>query len=270
MVSGRPTVSQGTTFLKLKPWDERTRTQQQVAAELAPQMMAIPGVVAFPSSPPPLGQGIRDKPIQMVIETSRPYAELQVMVDKMLDKAADNPGLVNVDTDLKLNAPQLEVDSRPRQGCGGRRRSQPFGRTLETLLGGRDVTSFKRDGGQYDVMVKVADIDRPHPEPPHLCARARWRHDPAVEPRERAGDGRAEGAQPFQPAALRHHHVAAALGYSLSDGLDFLEKTATKVLPPTTRIRLRRSVARVRESSQASTHLPPRARFHLPRARGAI
>jgi multidrug efflux pump len=110
VVSGRPTVSQGTTFLKLKPWDERTRTQQQVAAELAPQMMAIPGVVAFPSSPPPLGQGIRDKPIQMVIETSRPYAELQVMVDKMLDKAADNPGLVNVDTDLKLNAPQLEVD----------------------------------------------------------------------------------------------------------------------------------------------------------------
>ena len=69
---------------------------EQVAAELAPQMMAIPGVVAFPSSPPPLGQGIRDKPIQMVIETSRPYAELQVMVDKMLDKAADNPGLVNV------------------------------------------------------------------------------------------------------------------------------------------------------------------------------
>lgn len=51
VVSGRPTVSQGTTFLKLKPWSERDRTQQEVAASITPEMVAIPGVIAFPSSP---------------------------------------------------------------------------------------------------------------------------------------------------------------------------------------------------------------------------
>ena len=72
-------------------------------------MVAVPGVVGFPSNPPPLGQGARDKPIKLVIQTSRPYDELQVMVDTMLDKAPTILASSNVDTDLKLNAPQLEI-----------------------------------------------------------------------------------------------------------------------------------------------------------------
>jgi multidrug efflux pump len=38
-----------------------------------------------------------------------------------------------------------------------------IGRTLETFLGGRQVTRFKRDGEQYDVIVQVADADRRNP-----------------------------------------------------------------------------------------------------------
>jgi multidrug efflux pump len=238
VVSGRPTVSQGTTFLKLKPWDERTRTQQQVAAELAPQMMAIPGVVAFPSSPPPLGQGIRDKPIQMVIETSRPYAELQVMVDKMLDKAADNPGLVNVDTDLKLNAPQLEVDIDRDKAAAVGVEVETLGRTLETLLGGRQVTRFKREGEQYDVIVKVADIDRRNPEDLRRIY-VRGRGDTMIplsnlmNVKESVAPKELNHFNQLRSAMITSH---LAPGYTLSEGLDFLEKAAEEVLPPTARI----------------------------------
>ena len=238
VVSGRPTVSQGTTFLKLKPWDERTRTQQQVAAELAPQMMAIPGVVAFPSSPPPLGQGIRDKPIQMVIETSRPYAELQVMVDKMLDKAADNPGLVNVDTDLKLNAPQLEVDIDRDKAAAVGVEVETLGRTLETLLGGRQVTRFKREGEQYDVIVKVADIDRRNPEDLRRIY-VRGRGDTMIPlsnlmtVKESVAPKELNHFNQLRSAMITSH---LAPGYTLSEGLDYLEKAAEEVLPPTARI----------------------------------
>ncbi|WDT80911.1 MAG: efflux RND transporter permease subunit [Candidatus Manganitrophus sp.] len=38
-----------------------------------------------------------------------------------------------------------------------------IGRTLETLLGGREVTRFKREGEQYDVIVQLADEDRTNP-----------------------------------------------------------------------------------------------------------
>ena len=238
MVSGRPTVSQGTTFLKLKPWSERNRTQQQIASELAPQMMAIPGVIAFPSSPPPLGQGIRDKPIQMVIETSRPYAELQVMVDKMLDKAADNPGLVNVDTDLKLNSPQLEVDIDRDKAAAVGVEVETLGRTLETLLGGRQVTRFKREGEQYDVIVKVADIDRRNPEDLRRIY-VRGRGDTMIplsnlmSVKETVAPKELNHFNQLRSAMITSH---LAPGYTLSEGLDYLEKAAEEVLPPTARI----------------------------------
>jgi multidrug efflux pump len=231
-------VSQGTTFLKLKPWSERNRTQQQIASELAPQMMAIPGVVAFPSSPPPLGQGIRDKPIQMVIETSRPYSELQVMVDKMLDKAADNPGLVNVDTDLKLNSPQLEVDIDRDKAAAVGVEVETLGRTLETLLGGRQVTRFKREGEQYDVIVKVADIDRRNPEDLRRIY-VRGRGDTMIplsnlmSVKETVAPKELNHFNQLRSAMITSH---LAPGYTLSEGLDYLEKAAEEVLPPTARI----------------------------------
>jgi multidrug efflux pump len=201
-------------------------------------MMAIPGVVAFPSSPPPLGQGIRDKPIQMVIETSRPYAELQVMVDKMLDKAADNPGLVNVDTDLKLNAPQLEVDIDRDKAAAVGVEVETLGRTLETLLGGRQVTRFKREGEQYDVIVKVADIDRRNPEDLRRIY-VRGRGDTMIPlsnlmtVKESVAPKELNHFNQLRSAVITSH---LAPGYTLSEGLDYLEKAAKEVLPPTARI----------------------------------
>ncbi len=73
-------------------------------------MFGIPGVLAFASNPPSLGQSPIDKPVQFVIQTSAPYAELQKMVDALLAEARDYPGMVNLDTDLKLNKPELKVD----------------------------------------------------------------------------------------------------------------------------------------------------------------
>ena len=127
-------------------------------------MSAVPGVVAFPSNPPPLGQGARDKPVNIVIQTSRPYEELQKMVDAMLEKAGDYPGLVDLDSDLKLKSPQLDIAVDREKAAATGVEIDTLGRTLETLLGGRQVTRFKRDGEQYDVVVKIADIDRQNPE----------------------------------------------------------------------------------------------------------
>ena len=220
VVSGRPTVSQGTTFLKLKPWGERKRSQREIAASITPEMTAIPGVIAFPSSPPPLGQGVRDKPIQFVIQTSRPYDELQVMVDKMLDKAAENPGLVNVDTDLKLNSPQLEVNIDREKAAAMGVEVDALGRTLETHARRPAGDPLQARGRA----IRRRGQDRRHrpPQPGRHaadpCARPRQHHDPAVEPDDREGVGGAEGAQPLQPAALGDHHRASRAGIRLERG----------------------------------------------------
>ena len=72
--------------------------------------------------------------------------------------------MVNLDSDLKLNKPQLKIDLDRDKVSSMGLEVDTVGRTLETLLGGRQVTRFKRNGKQYDVIVQVADLDRRNPD----------------------------------------------------------------------------------------------------------
>ena len=164
LVSGSPTVTQGISFIGLDDWKQRNRSSQAIAKELFPKFAAIPGVLAFPVTPPSLGQSPRERPINFVIVTSATYKALQQVTAEFLGELAKNPGLTNVDTDLKLNKPELSVEVRRDKAADMGVPVESIGRTLETLLGGRQVTRFKRDGEQYDVLVQIADSDRRNPD----------------------------------------------------------------------------------------------------------
>jgi multidrug efflux pump len=162
-ISGFPTVVDGNAVLRLKPWEERTKKQQQIADELRPKFAAIPGAIAFPINPPSLGQSFRSTPVEYVIMSQVPYPELQRIVDRFLEEARKYPGVQNLQIDLRLNTPEVRVtinrDKLSDIGVG----VDTVGRTLETMLGGRQVTRFKKDGEQYDVIVQVAPLDRSTP-----------------------------------------------------------------------------------------------------------
>ncbi|HEX6733307.1 MAG TPA: efflux RND transporter permease subunit, partial [Azonexus sp.] len=164
VVAGNPTVSQGLSFIGLTDWKERDRRSPDIARELLPKFAAIPGAMAFPITPPSLGQSPRERPINFVIATSASYEELDQVTNQFLAELRKNPGLINVDTDLKLNKPELSVVVRRDKAADIGVPVETIGRTLETLLGGRQVTRFKRDGEQYDVIVQVSDIDRSNPD----------------------------------------------------------------------------------------------------------
>jgi multidrug efflux pump len=162
-ISGFPTVVDGNAVLRLKPWEERTKRQQQITDELRPKFASIPGALAFPLNPPSLGQSFRSTPIEFIIMAQVPYAELQRLVDRFLDEARKFPGVQNLQIDLRLNTPEVRVNiNRDKLGDVGVN-VDTVGRTLETMLGGRQVTRFKRDGEQYDVIVQVSPLDRTSP-----------------------------------------------------------------------------------------------------------
>ncbi|MGH8650339.1 MAG: efflux RND transporter permease subunit, partial [Burkholderiales bacterium] len=151
------------SFVRLKPWAERSRSQFEISREVGPKMFALmPGVLAFPNDPPSLGQSFRSQPVQFVVQGNS-YEELDRMVDRVLARARKNPKLVNLDSDLKLNKPQLAVDVDREKVAAIGAEVDAIGRTLETLLGGRQVTRFKREGKQYDVIVRLEDKDRVQP-----------------------------------------------------------------------------------------------------------
>ena len=162
-ISGNPTVVDGTAILRLKPWEERSRKQQTITEELRPKLAAIPGAQIFPVNPPSLGQNPRAAPVQFVIMAQVPFAELQRLADRFLEEARKYPGAQNLQTDLRLNTPQVRVSiNRDKLGDMGIAVDN-VGRTLETMLGGRQVTRFKRDGEQYDVLVQIARMERSSP-----------------------------------------------------------------------------------------------------------
>jgi len=162
-ISGFPTVVDGNAVLRLKSWEDRKKKQQQITDELRPKLATIPGALAFAINPPSLGQSFRSTPVEYVVMSQVPYPELQRIVDRFLDEARKYPGVLNLQTDLRLNTPEVRVtinrDKLSDIGIG----VDTVGRTLETMLGGRQVTRFKKDGEQYDVIVQVAPVDRSTP-----------------------------------------------------------------------------------------------------------
>src|SRR3546814_11743764 len=81
----------------------------------------------------------------------------------MLTKMRDNPLLTNPDSDLELNKPELRVSvNREKISMVGSSVAE-VGRTVETMMGGRNVTRFKRGSEQYDVIVQVEDKARQTP-----------------------------------------------------------------------------------------------------------
>jgi multidrug efflux pump len=163
VVTGFPVVTNGAAFIRLHDWGAR-RPVFEVQKELQPKMFAgAPGVMAFPTLPPSLGASPFDRPVQVVVKTHLPFEQLAPAMDRIAAKARGIPGLVNVDTDLKLNKPQLRVDVNRDKAAAMGVDAVVIGRTLETMLGGRQVTRFKRDGEQYDVLVQLPPLGRANP-----------------------------------------------------------------------------------------------------------
>ncbi|PKO32852.1 MAG: multidrug transporter AcrB [Betaproteobacteria bacterium HGW-Betaproteobacteria-9] len=161
---GNPTVAQGSVFLRAKPWEERERSTQQIAREIAPRIGALPGISGFPITPPSLGQGFRERPINYVIVTSDSYQNLSQTVRRFQDEMAKHPGFVQVDTDLRLNKPEIRMDVDRERAADMGVNVDVIARTVETLLGGRVVTRYKQGGEQYDVVVQTDSAQRSAPD----------------------------------------------------------------------------------------------------------
>ncbi|MBI3708369.1 MAG: efflux RND transporter permease subunit [Proteobacteria bacterium] len=233
MVVGFPVVTQAISFVRLNDWSERQISQQQVVGQLGPKLFFIPGVLAFPINPPSLGQSPIEKPVQFVLQTSAPYAELQGAVDRLLAATRANPGLANLDVDLKLNKPELRIQVNRDKAADLGIEVDTIGRTLETMLGGRQVTRFKQNGKQYDVVVQVADVDRTNPNDiSSIYVRAKGGEMVALS-------NLVSVAETVAPKELNHFNklrsatITATLapGYTLGEAIAFLQAQAAK-LPP--------------------------------------
>jgi len=160
---GPGSVTNSFMFLNLKPRGERQKSQQQIVQELFPQLLAIPGVLAFVINPPSLGARFNSSPVEYVLQGDN-YEELNQAVMTMVGEASKLGYLINLDSDLRLNKPQLDINIDRERASGLGLSVNEIGSTLETLLGGRTVTNFKRGTKQYDVILQMRPASRSTPD----------------------------------------------------------------------------------------------------------
>jgi len=153
-------VSGGFVFVNMKDWRDRVQSTQQVIGGVMPQLFGIPGVMAYAFAPSPIG-GF-GSPVQFVVQHPE-FDSLTAVMPAFLARASQISGLVNVQSNLKVNKPELTVRyDRDRAEDLGVSVSD-VGSTLETMLGGRRVSTFTRDNKLYDVMVQMQPGDRATP-----------------------------------------------------------------------------------------------------------
>lgn len=222
----------------LQEWSKRSRSQMEIVQSVFPRLFGIPGIMAFAINPPSLGQHGTSKPVEIVIQTSGSYEDLDRIVSTVMNKARANTGLVNLDTDLKLNKPELLVTFNRDKMADLGISVDTVGRTLETMLGGKQVTRFKRGGDQYNVMLQVDKPLRASPDALSMIS-------------VRAADGSMvqlsnlvslhEGVAPRELNhfdKLRAATITSSLnsGYSLNEALQFMEQAIREAGGPDVQI----------------------------------
>jgi len=231
---GNPTVGQGSVVYRAVDWDERKRTTLEIARELGGKFNSLPGVNAFPITPPSLGQGFRERPLNFVIQTSDSYQNLNQLTRQLMDEVAKNPGILSPDVDLRLNKPELRIEVDRVKAAELGVSIEVVARTIETMLGGRVVTRYKRDAEQYDVIVQTLAASRNTPDDIDVI-QVRGRNDTMVPL-----SSLVKVRESVSPRELNHFgqrrsvSITANLApdYSLGEAIKFMDETAAKVLKP--------------------------------------
>ena len=233
----------------LKDWGERHTTVQQMVGGLFPQLFGIAGVRAFPYSPGALGFS---QPIQYVVQNPD-FGRLAQAMDTLVPRARAIKGLTNIDTDLRVNKPELRVtfDRDRAEDLGVPVRD--VAAALQTFLGGRRVSTFTRNDKLYYVMVQ---LDPAHRATPSDMSGIYLRGNNGQLVQLSALAHVEEGVGPRQ---INHFNRVPSFTLSASlippfaqgEALDSLDRLAKQVLPPGSTTALAGDSREFRESGGA-------------------
>jgi HAE1 family hydrophobic/amphiphilic exporter-1 len=150
-------------FVTLKPWDERTRPEEQypaIRAYLNRELAKVPEATAFAFSPPSIPGVGTSGGVTFILEDRSGKQDISFLtqnLNRFLEAARKRPELAALSTTHLPSVPQVYVkvdrDKVLKQGV-------PLGdvyRTLQTFMGGFFINYFNRFGRQWQVYIEAED-----------------------------------------------------------------------------------------------------------------
>jgi multidrug efflux pump len=235
---GGAEVNSARSIVLLENWALRDESDKDIGGRVRGQLNAMPGVRSFVFYPASLGLRSDGSPVELVLG-GPDYDQLREWRDQLLIVLEDVPELVDADSNYQERKPQMDISvDRDRSAALGVSLVS-VGRTLETMLGSRKVTTYIDRGREYNVILMGKEADRSSPDDlTNLYVRSDLTGDLVplsnlVRISESAG-----------PAELNRHdrmrsitiEAGLADGVSLGDGIDAMLKAATETLPKAARL----------------------------------
>lgn len=223
----------GLIFSTLKPWEERERKTQDVMADInAGYQQEVTGGFAIAVPRSPLGTRSLGESFLCVLQGSD-FDKLQEYGSAIEQKMRNSDVFASVRIEPKVNKPQLDVRVDRARAADLDVPVSSIATTLESLFGGRQVTQFKRQSRQYDVIVQIEDRQRLTPSDlGDVYVRSNKgeliklsnvvTHEESITPEEYPHFDR-----------LRSITLKGSLnkGATVGDGVDFINRAAAEVLP---------------------------------------
>jgi len=233
VVNGFSGANSAISFIILKPWSERHRTTMDIIKDLFPKLWGIPGVLAFPVNPSMLPGSFGMMPIALVIQSTGDYSELSKTIENLVIAAQGNPNIVNVDSDLKLDQAQVNINiDRNKAGDMGISIGD-IGDAISVALSEGNIGRFSILGRSYDVIPQLSAEYRQQPQTLNL-----------LYLRTHTGDlvslsNLVTMKEVLQPQSLNHFQqirsatltASVRPGYTIGQALEYLQKACDKVVP---------------------------------------
>ena len=235
---GGAEVNSVRSIVLLENWDLREESDKEVGARVRARLAALPGVLSFVSHGSSLGFGGDSRPLKMVIG-GPDYEQLQNWRDEVLLRLEGVPELVNPDSDYQERKPQMNISvDRDRSAALGVSLAS-IGRTLETMLGSREVTTYIDRGREYNVILMGKEADRSSPDDlTNLYVRSSITGNliplaNLVRITESAGPSQLKRNDRMRAITIE---AGLAEGVSLGEGIEIIRGIAEDLLPAAARI----------------------------------
>ncbi|MBN2711667.1 MAG: efflux RND transporter permease subunit, partial [Planctomycetes bacterium] len=243
-------VNSGFGVIELKLWDQRKRNAQEITRELFPKLQSVPGIRMFVIQPSGISMFF-GQPVQFVIGGPT-YEELVKWRDIIVSKAKEYPGLIGVDVDYKETTPQYRIAINRDRAAELGVSSETIGRTLETIFGSKQVTTYIEGGEEYDVILQGTEEDRRTPSDlQNIYVRSSRGQELIPLSNLVTLEERADASTLNRYNRVRAITISGSVadGYSLDDCLKFLEHSVREDLPSTATINYKGMSQKFKEAS---------------------
>ncbi|MDQ3743589.1 MAG: efflux RND transporter permease subunit, partial [Acidobacteriota bacterium] len=146
----------GNILILLKPLKERALGADDIIEELRPRLNNIPGIRIYLQNPPlvQVGGQVTKSPYQITLQGPG-NTDLYQNAQKLEDKMAQLPQLLDVTSDIQINNPQLNVNVDRDKAATLGVSVQQVENVLDDAYGTRQISTIYATANEYEVILEV-------------------------------------------------------------------------------------------------------------------